>query len=118
MSVFGNDVVTLSSGHARCEIAPGVGGAIAAFWWERGESRIDWLRPASPAAVARGKAGDMACFPLGPYGSRVRDARFLFCGREGVETPAQAEGRHAFHGHGWRRDWRGGGGGDDPRRVA
>jgi aldose 1-epimerase len=105
MGVVGNDVVTLSSGDARCEIAPGVGGAIAGFWWERGGRRIDWLRPASPAAVARGKAGDMGCFPLVPYGSRVRDARFLFCGREVLETPAEGQGRHALHGHGWRRDW-------------
>jgi aldose 1-epimerase len=106
MGVVGNDVVTLSSGDAHCEIAPGVGGAIAGFWWERDGRRVDWLRPASPAAVARGKAGDMGCFPLVPYGNRIRDARFLFCGREVLETPAEGEGRHALHGHGWRRDWR------------
>jgi aldose 1-epimerase len=106
MGVVGNDVVTLSSGDAHCEIAPGAGGAIAGFWWERDGRRVDWLRPASPAAVARGKAGDMGCFPLVPYGSRIRDARFVFCGREVLETPAEGEGRHALHGHGWRRDWR------------
>jgi aldose 1-epimerase len=106
MGVVGHDVVTLSSGDARCEIAPGVGGAIAGYWWEHGGRRIDWLRRASPGAVARGKAGDMGCFPLVPYGSRIRDARFLFCGREVLETPAEGEGRHALHGHGWRRDWR------------
>jgi aldose 1-epimerase len=106
MGVVGNDVVTLSSGDAHCEIAPGAGGAIAGFWWERDGRRVDWLRRASPAAVARGNAGDMGCFPLVPYGSRIRDARFLFCGREVLETPAEGEGRHALHGHGWRRDWR------------
>jgi aldose 1-epimerase len=106
MSVIDNNVVTLSSGGARCEIAPRAGGAIAGFWWERGGRRIDWLRPAAPAAVARGKAGEMACFPMVPYGSRIRDARFLFCGREVVETPAEGGGRHALHGHGWRREWR------------
>jgi aldose 1-epimerase len=43
---------------------------------------------------------------LVPYGNRIRDARFLFCGREVLETPAEGEGRHALHGHGWRHDWR------------
>lgn len=105
MTLVGNGLVTLTSGPARCEIAPGAGGAITAFWWERRGRRIDWLRPASPAAVARGDAGDMACFPMVPYGSRIRDARFLFCGREVIETPADAERRHALHGHGWRRGW-------------
>lgn len=106
MSVIDDGLMTLSSGRARCRVAPGAGGAVAGFWWERGGDRIDWLRPASPAAVARGNAGEMGCFPLVPYGSRIRDARFMFCGREVVETPADGGGRHALHGHGWRRDWR------------
>jgi aldose 1-epimerase len=105
MTVLGNGVVTLASGPARCEIAPEVGGAIAAFWWERNGRRLDWLRPASASAVARGDAGEMGCFPMVPYGSRIRHARFVFCGREVLETPADAERRHALHGHGWRRHW-------------
>ena len=105
MTVLGNGLVTLASGPARCEVAPGVGGAVAGFWWERGGRRIDWLRPASPAAVARGDAGEMGCFPMVPYGSRIRDARFVFCGRKVLETPADMEKRHALHGHGWRRNW-------------
>lgn len=105
MTVVASGVVTLTSGPARCEIAPGAGGAVAGFWWESGGRRIDWLRPASPTAVARADAGAMGSFPMVPYGSRIRDARFLFCGREVVETPADAEMRHALHGHGWRRDW-------------
>lgn len=106
MSVVDTGVVTLGSGDARCEIAPGAGGAVAGFWWEAAGGRIDWLRPASSAAVARGNAGEMGCFPMVPYGSRIRDARFMFCGREVVETPPDGAGRHALHGHGWRRDWR------------
>lgn len=102
---IGNGVVTLASGMARCQVAPGAGGAIAGFWWERDGRRLDWLRAASPAAVARGEAQEMGCFPLVPYGNRIRDARFLFCGREIVETPATVDRRHALHGHGWRRRW-------------
>lgn len=105
MTMVASGLVTLTSGPARCQIAPGAGGAVAGYWWESGGRRIDWLRPASPAAVARGDAGEMASFPLVPYGSRIREARFLFCGREVVETPADGPRRHALHGHGWRRPW-------------
>jgi len=105
MTFVSSGLVTLTSGAAHCQIAPAAGGAVAAFWWESGGRRIDWLRPASPGAVARGDAGGMGSFPMVPYGSRIRDARFLFCGREVVETPADGTKRHALHGHGWRRDW-------------
>lgn len=105
MTMVASGVVTLTSGSARCQIAPGAGGAVAGFWWETDGRRIDWLRPASPAAVARGDAGEMASFPLVPYGSRIRDARFFFCGREVVERPADGRRRHALHGHGWRLPW-------------
>ncbi len=102
--IIEHGVVTLTSGPAACAVAPRAGGALAGFWWERDGERIDWLRPAAPAAVARGDARQMACFPMVPYGSRIRDARFLFCGREVIESPAP-EMRHALHGHGWRADW-------------
>lgn len=105
MTHVASGLVTLTSGRARCEIAPKAGGAVAGFWWESDGRRLDWLRPASKAAVARADAGEMGSFPMVPYGSRIRDARFLFCGREIVETPVDAETRHALHGHGWRRDW-------------
>jgi aldose 1-epimerase len=98
-------IVRLASGRARCEIAPEAGGAIAAFWWEHEGRRVDWLRPSAAEGLARGDAGDLACFPLIPYSNRIRDARFRFCGREVVEHPGDREGRHALHGHGWRRGW-------------
>lgn len=105
MTVVGNGLITLTSGVASCEVAPAAGGALAGFWWEANGRRIDWLRPASPAAVARGDVQEMACFPLVPYSNRIRDARFLFCGREIVEAAADGGKRHALHGHGWRRGW-------------
>lgn len=102
MSLIQRNVVALADGMARCEVVPEAGGAIAAFWWELGRERIDWLRAASPAAVAAGGADGMACFPLLPWGNRIREGRFLFCGREvqpGTSDP------HGLHGHGWRRGW-------------
>jgi aldose 1-epimerase len=105
MTALDNRLVTLENGRARCMVAPGAGGAVAGFWWENAGRRIDWLRPASPAAVAQGDARQMGCFPMVPYGSRIRDGRFMFCGREVVESSAGPDMRHALHGHGWRRDW-------------
>ncbi len=105
MTALDNRLVTLVDGRARCAVAPGAGGAVAGFWWESEGRRIDWLRPASATAVAQGNAREMGCFPMVPYGSRIRDGRFLFCGREVVESSAGPDLRHALHGHGWRRDW-------------
>jgi aldose 1-epimerase len=105
MTGVGGQLIRLTSGQARCEIAPDAGGAVAAFWWEHRGRRVDWLRPSAADGLARGDAGDMACFPLVPYSNRIRHARFRFCGREIVEQPGDREGRHALHGHGWRRGW-------------
>jgi aldose 1-epimerase len=105
MTILGNGVLTLSCGPAACTIVPRAGGALAGFWWERNGKRFDWLRSAPPRAIADSDAEQMACFPLVPYANRIRDGRFLFCGREVVEPPPVPEARHALHGHGWRRDW-------------
>ena len=44
----------VADGPLRVEIAPEVGGALAGFWsLTAGGGRIDWLRPASAAALAR-----------------------------------------------------------------
>ncbi len=105
MTILEKGVVTLTSGHARCAIAPHAGGAVAGFWWEVGGRRLDWLRPASPVAIARHDAANMGCFPMVPYGGRIREGRFHFCGREVIESVAGPDQRHAIHGHGWRGDW-------------
>ncbi len=100
MSILKHDVLALSDGIARCDVVPQAGGAIAGFWWECGERRIDWLRPARAADVARADAAKMAAYPLVPWGGRIRDGSFHFGGEE------VAEGCDALNGHGWRRSWR------------
>src|SRR6185312_5466926 len=63
--IVDNGVITLTSETATCEVAPRAGGAVAGFWWKRGGQRIDWLRPASPSAVARrGADGLLSHDPL------------------------------------------------------
>ncbi len=100
MSVLERDVVALCDGGARADVVPQAGGAVAGFWWEEGARRIDWLRPARAADVARADAAAMASIPLVPWAGRIRDGRFRFGGEE------VAEGRDARNGHGWRREWR------------
>jgi hypothetical protein len=58
--IVDNGVITLTSETATCQVAPRAGGAVAGFWWKRDGRRIDWLRPASPSAVARRDAEQMA----------------------------------------------------------
>jgi aldose 1-epimerase len=102
MSVLERDVVALCDGVARCDVVPQAGGSIAGFWWEEGGRRIDWLRPARAADVARGDADAMACYPLVPWAGRIGSS-FRFGGEEIVPSSADAP---ALDGHAWREAWR------------
>lgn len=99
-------VVTLVAGSSTLAVAPAAGGAIACYRTEAAGGAIDWLRPATPAAIAAGQSDVMGCFPLVPFSNRVRDGRFRFRGRA-VAMPANVPGQaHVEHGHGWQRPWR------------
>ena len=95
----------------RVLLAPHVGGAIAAFYdmpdgGNGGRGALHWLRPASADALAACNPLGMASFPLLPYCNRLRDARFVFDGRE-VDLSGDGNAfDHALHGHAWRRPWR------------
>ncbi|SAL05866.1 aldose 1-epimerase [Caballeronia calidae] len=98
--------VELRHGARRVLLAPEVGGAIAAFDETRDGRSIDWLRPATPAALAARDPLGMASFPLLPYCNRIRDARFMF---EGAIIDLSGDGNafpHALHGNAWRLPWR------------
>ncbi|WP_448187830.1 aldose 1-epimerase [Azospirillum sp. sgz301742] len=99
------DVVTISAGTLTLDVAPQVGGSIARFSSLRDGRRIDWLRPATPEALAARDPLGMASFPLIPYCNRIRDGRFSFDGVD-VQLPANyAASRHAIHGDAWQRPW-------------
>jgi aldose 1-epimerase len=98
------DLVELCDGGAQAVVAPEIGGALAAFRSRRGDETVDWLRPASRAAIAGRDASGMACFPLVPYSNRIRSGRFAFGGRD-VALPVTAQDPHFEHGHGWRAPW-------------
>ncbi len=100
-----SDVVTIAAGALTLDVAPQVGGSIARFSGLCGGRPIDWLRPATPEALAARDPLGMASFPLIPYCNRIRDGRFTFEGRE-VQLPANyAASRHAIHGDAWQRPW-------------
>ena len=98
-------VVELRSGSTRLNVAPDVGGSITRYASERSGTTIEWLRPASPDAIASGAAGGTSSFPMVPFSNRIRDAAFRFRGRL-VRLPRNFPPEpHAIHGHAWRAPW-------------
>ena len=99
-------LVELRTGSTRFSVvAPGVGGSIARYASGRNGSTMEWLRPASPEAIASRSAGGTSSFPMVPFSNRIRDAAFRFRGRL-VQLPRNFPPEpHAIHGHAWRAPW-------------
>jgi len=98
-------VLRLRSGRASAQVAPWIGGAIAAYSWEVDGRQLDWLRPTSDDALIEGSPENVSCFPLVPFSNRVRGGRFCFDGRT-ISLPVDARDPHFEHGHGWRMPWK------------
>jgi aldose 1-epimerase len=101
----------LSAGELRATVAPAVGGSIASFsrHWKQGrrERSLQWLRPASPEALASANPLGMASFPLLPFCNRIRNGQASFEGREIRFPPNHPSdpSPHPLHGIGWQRPW-------------
>jgi len=94
--------VQLRSRDADVEIAPDIGGSIAAFQW-RGH---DVLRPADRDARNAGNVRQYACYPLVPYSNRIASATLRL--RDGTTHNLArnfGDHPHAIHGVGWQRPW-------------
>ena len=107
----GSDLLKLESGELRVALAPGVGGSIAAFqrhWRENGHERsVDWLRPATPEALAASDPLSMGSFPLVPFCNRLRNGRASYEGRQ-IRFPPnhpKEDSPHPLHGLGWQQPW-------------
>jgi aldose 1-epimerase len=101
-------VLRLVAGELRAEIAPEVGGSLAAFWTEGGgHRRTHWLRHADPNSLEAANPLGMASFPLVPFCNRIRDGRASFEGREVRFPPNHPANNspHPLHGIGWQRPW-------------
>ena len=98
-------MLELRAGRAVVDLVPAIGGSIATFRWNADDRSIDWLRPATAAALGRGDPEGMACFPLVPYSNRIRAGRFTFDGQT-IQLPTRAGADpHCEHGLGWRSAW-------------
>jgi len=85
--------------------APEWGGALTRFDVCVGNKLIDLLRPAIDDPVGPIHALGSSCFPLVPYGGRLRNGRFRFAGKT-FQYPLNAvPERHSSHGDGWTRSW-------------
>lgn len=104
------ELLSLQSGDLVLELAPGVGGSIASFYSSAraGRARIDWLRPASAAALAAHDPLGMASFPLVPWCNRLRDGHALAHGSHGRAihlAPNFQDSPHTIHGVAWQQPW-------------
>ena len=98
--------IHLQAGTLHVDLAPEIGGAIAAFYSQESDdaAQFHWLRPASSEALAQRKPTGMASYPLIPFCNRIRHGRFNFAGRD-VQLPLNVAEPHVLHGFAWQRPW-------------
>ncbi|MEB2846553.1 aldose 1-epimerase [Neorhizobium sp. BT27B] len=78
------------------------GGLILGFWRQQDGVRVPLLREAPGNADALSSS----CYPLVPFGNRVKDNRFEFEGHEYRFSANTVWDRHYLHGEGWQSVWR------------
>lgn len=78
------------------------GGVLLDFSWMRDGRKVPLLKPAADDADALSSA----CYPLVPFGNRVRGNRFSFEGRDYSLLPNTSWDPHYLHGDGWLAEWR------------
>lgn len=93
-------VMELKSGSLSLRVST-AGGLILGFWKESLEGRVPLLRAAPDDADALSSA----CYPLVPFGNRVKNNRFGFEGRDYTFSPNTTWDPHYLHGDGWQSQW-------------
>jgi aldose 1-epimerase len=83
----------------RCEITPGLGGAIAGLWL--GDTPVLRSTPGKDLVSAR----QAASYPLIPFSNRVGHAKLQWNGTDHPLVQTWADEPHAIHGVGWLRPW-------------
>ena len=78
------------------------GGIVLGLWWNAEGTRVPLLREA-PGDDADALAS--GCYPLVPFGNRVRDNVFRFCGSAHRFQPNTVWDPHYLHGEGWQGAW-------------
>ncbi len=97
--------IFLRDGAITVGLDPACGGALTRFDVRRGDAMVNVLRPSTAQPPGVRCALGAACFPLVPYGGRLREGCFDFDGRR-FQYPLNAlPERHSSHGDGWSRSW-------------
>ncbi|KRB55072.1 hypothetical protein ASE04_04950 [Rhizobium sp. Root708] len=94
-------VIDLTAGPLSARVST-KGGLVLGFWREADGERIPLLRPAPSDDV---DALSSSCYPLVPFGNRVKDNHFLFEGVDYRLSPNTEWDRHYLHGEGWHSEW-------------
>ena len=96
--------IFLRNGPITVGLAP-ESGALTRFDVQVGDTLAEVLRPAIDRPLAGPWALGASCFPLMPYGGRLRNARFRFDGREVIYPLNGLPEKHSSHGDGWTHPW-------------
>lgn len=92
-------MIELRAGGLRCELEPGLGGAIAGLW--RDGAPVLCSTPAAGLTAAR----LAACLPLVPFSNRVGHAAVVWQGTQQPQVRHRGDAPHAIHGIAWQRPW-------------
>lgn len=93
-------IIDLQDGALSARIST-AGGILLDYSWAMDGAKIALLRPAPDDA----DASTSACYPLVPFGNRIRDNHFAFEGRDYRLLPNTATDPHYLHGDGWLGEW-------------
>jgi aldose 1-epimerase len=96
----GTNSIELRSGGFDARISP-EGGLLTKLHWTGPDGAVPLLRDAPEDADALLSS----CYPLVPFGNRVRGNRFRFGGREHAFSPNTDWDPHYLHGEGWQGRW-------------
>lgn len=98
-------LLTLTDGPLRCDLAPHLGGAIAALSFTLNGVAEPLMRPATEEALRDGPANKLPSFPLVPFSNRIGSGRFAFGGHDVTLPVMERYQSHAIHGFGWQAPW-------------
>lgn len=91
--------IELRAGPLRCELHPGLGGAVAGLWLD-GEPV---LRSTPAGALTTVRAA--GCYPLVPFSNRIGHAAVLWQGTQQPQLRHGGDAPHAIHGLAAHRPW-------------
>jgi aldose 1-epimerase len=96
------DIVQLESGNQRLQLAPALGGSIAAWDWKSADEWTPLFRPWDRCSE---DLYTVACFPLAPWSNRITQGGFEHDGIFHPIKPNRAGEPYPIHGDGWLQPW-------------